>query len=85
MVEKFYAGVGCFEVLAELSNFADGSLSADRTETLGKHVEQCSQCERFGSDFELAVQALRSSRSARALPDSVRLRLARALASAQGE
>ncbi|MBT8493957.1 MAG: hypothetical protein KJO07_12965, partial [Deltaproteobacteria bacterium] len=79
MVEKYYAGVGCFEVLAELSSFAEGSLAPERTETLRQHVERCSVCERFGREFETVVEALRNSSPPGALPVAVRERLERAL------
>ena len=85
MVEKFYAGVGCFEVLAELSSYAEGCLPPKLTEVLRMHVEQCSVCERFGREFETVVEARRAARPPGALPASVKQRLELALASAQDE
>ena len=57
--DRIVAGLHCGEVLVELTAFLDGGLPADRTRRIQEHVKDCDDCERFGSEFSVAVFALR--------------------------
>jgi anti-sigma factor RsiW len=57
--ERLVSGLRCSEVLADLSEYFDGGLSAERREQLEAHVRGCTVCERFGGRFSEAVTALR--------------------------
>lgn len=76
MHSRLVAGVQCNEVLAELSDFLDGNLGAEREQQLRAHVAQCNACECFGADVQTALQALRTHREAAPLSDDVSKRLA---------
>ena len=58
-VEREVAGVRCGEVLADLSEYLDGELPAERRAQLEAHLRGCTVCERFGGSFSTAIQALR--------------------------
>jgi len=57
--ERKVAGLGCGEVLAELSDFMDGEMAAERREQVLAHLQGCDVCEKFGGAFTAAIQALR--------------------------
>jgi RNA polymerase sigma-70 factor (ECF subfamily) len=57
--DRIVAGLHCGEVLAELTAFLEGGLPADRAHRIQEHVKDCEDCERFGSEFSVAVFALR--------------------------
>ena len=80
MNERIVAGLRCSEVLAELSDFVDGRVSAKRQGELRAHVLGCSLCERFGADFGAAVAGLRGLGTAAPLRPDVAQRLRKALA-----
>ena len=58
-VEREVAGLRCGEVLADLSEYLDGELPAERRAQLDAHLRGCDVCERFGGTFSSAIQALR--------------------------
>ena len=58
-VEREVAGVRFGEVLADLSEYLDGELPAERRAQLEAHLRGCTVCERFGGSFSTAIQALR--------------------------
>ena len=67
--ERVVAGLACSEVLARLSSYLDGELSADERARLEAHVAGCDGCTRFGGRFGATIAALRAS-----LKEPVRLR-----------
>lgn len=74
--ERSVAGLTCSEVLARLSDFVDGELSADDVEQLRQHVGGCDVCERFGDRFARIVRSLRDSRDDAAdVPPDISARL----------
>ncbi len=48
----------CGEVLARLSDYLDGALSAEERAKVAAHVERCANCDEFGGAFAVAVRAL---------------------------
>jgi anti-sigma factor RsiW len=60
-LDRIVAGVSCREVLAELSDWVDGDLSADRAAMLGRHVAGCDVCESFGGRFGAVVRRLKAA------------------------
>jgi len=58
-LDREVAGLRCREVLAELSDYVDGELPADRVERIKAHLRGCDWCERFGGDFAWLVKSLR--------------------------
>ncbi len=65
-VEREVAGVRCGEVLADLSDYLDGELPAERRAQLEAHLRGCTVCERFGGSFSTAIQALRQEETVEA-------------------
>ena len=59
--ERLVAGLRCSEVLARLTDFVDGELSAAELEQVKAHVAGCDVCERFGGRFAAVVRALRET------------------------
>lgn len=59
--ERVVAGLACSEVLARLSSYLDGELSADERARLEAHVVGCDGCARFGGRFGATIGALRAS------------------------
>lgn len=57
--EKVIAGLSCSEVLALLSDYLDGDLSAPARRQVEEHLRGCEGCTRFGGEFRSTVQALR--------------------------
>lgn len=49
----------CFDVLAKLSDYVDGELSADERAQVEVHLASCDECTRFGGEFGAVVTALR--------------------------
>ena len=62
--ERVVAGLRCGEVIADLSEYLDGGLPAERRAQLEAHVRGCAICEQFGGRFAHAVEALRRHLSA---------------------
>lgn len=58
--EREVAGLRCGQVLARLSDYVDGSLTAEEREALEAHVRGCDNCERFGGSFAKVLGALRA-------------------------
>jgi anti-sigma factor RsiW len=52
-------GLTCFEVLALLSDYVDGDLSADQKSQVEAHLAGCDACTRFGGEFGAVVKAVR--------------------------
>lgn len=57
--EKFVGGLGCFEVLENLSEYLDGDVSAELKQKIDAHLAGCDECTRFGGEFGAVVKALR--------------------------
>jgi RNA polymerase sigma-70 factor (ECF subfamily) len=57
--EKLVAGLACGAVLARLSSYVDGELSAEERAQIDGHLRGCGVCERFGGRFSAVVQGLR--------------------------
>ncbi len=75
-LDRLVAGVRCREVLAALSSYVDGELSAARVQQLEAHVRGCDWCERFGGEFADIMRTFRASlREADALDADVEQRL----------
>lgn len=64
---RIVAGLSCMEVLADLSGFIDGELSATHRQQILDHLAGCRWCEEFGGRFSSLVAALRSE----AIPDDL--------------
>ena len=76
-LEREVAGIRCFEVLAQLSDYLDGALPEAGCERLEAHVRGCDECARFGGRFSATVTALRENLGPPpALPETVAARLA---------
>ncbi len=77
--EKVIGGLSCSDVLALLSDYLDGDLEAGARQRVEEHLRGCDGCARFGGQFKVTVQALKSHlRRAPAVPPGVldRLRVA---------
>ncbi len=59
-LDTMVAGVRCREVLAELSDYLDGALTAERVGVLQAHLAGCDRCTRFGGEVSGVLAALRS-------------------------
>lgn len=57
--ERLVAGLRCGDVLADLSEYLDEGLTAERRDQIEAHLRGCDYCERFGREFAGAVTALR--------------------------
>ena len=58
-LERLVAGITCREVLAEVSSFLDGELSAARVAQIRAHLAGCRECERFGGAVGALVSMMR--------------------------
>lgn len=63
-IDRLVAGLTCREVLHDLSDFMDGTLTGERVAQLQAHLADCDTCARFGGNVASAVQALRHARPA---------------------
>jgi anti-sigma factor (TIGR02949 family) len=79
--EKVIAGLSCGDVLARLSEYLDGELSATDRARVETHLRGCDGCARFGGELRATVHALRARLLARPaeLPRELTERLSRAL------
>ncbi|MCC6988911.1 MAG: zf-HC2 domain-containing protein [Acidobacteria bacterium] len=66
--EREVAGLTCAQVMAALSDYAEGEVPADLRARIEAHVAGCRQCERFGAGF---VALLAGMRRQLATPDPV--------------
>jgi anti-sigma factor RsiW len=57
--ERVVAGLRCGEVLAALSDFLDGELTAAKREQIVAHLRGCDWCEHFGGRFSEVIESLR--------------------------
>lgn len=74
--DNVIAGIWCSEVLSDLSDFVDGTLAQARRKALEAHLESCSHCARFGSEFSYALGQLRTTLLAEGpLPPDIAQRL----------
>ncbi len=78
--ERVINGIRCGEVLQVLSDYVDNSLSEERVKQISAHVRECKKCERFGSDFSSALEALQSLGKTPPLDEAIAARLRRAIA-----
>ncbi|MEZ4455715.1 MAG: zf-HC2 domain-containing protein [Gemmatimonadales bacterium] len=79
-LERTVAGLRCREVLADLSNYLDGELPAERAARIEAHVAGCDWCERFGGRFGAVVGEVRRTLADPApLPSAAADRLAERL------
>ncbi|MCU0648872.1 MAG: zf-HC2 domain-containing protein [Gemmatimonadaceae bacterium] len=83
-LDRVVAGIACRDVLADLSDFLDGALTATRVAELQAHLDGCDTCARFGADVAATMQALRAHRVTReaAVPPVTAARLRDRLARA---
>jgi mycothiol system anti-sigma-R factor len=73
----------CREALNRLYNFLDGELTPERRQQIQTHLDQCSPClEAF--DFEAELKVVIARRCRDQVPESLRIRVALALADASG-
>jgi mycothiol system anti-sigma-R factor len=78
--EKVIGGLSCSDVLARLSDYVDGELSAAERSRVEAHLRGCDGCARFGGEFRATVQALRAHLSgATEAPRELKERLRAAL------
>ena len=61
--DREVAGIRCTEVLADLSAYLDGDLSAGRVARIDAHLAGCDWCEQFGGEFADMIAALREELS----------------------
>ena len=74
-------GPGCREALGALYHYLDGELDEERRSTIRYHLERCSPClEAF--DFEAELKVVIAERCRESVPESLRDRVAEALARA---
>lgn len=59
-LDRRVAGLRCRDVLADLSEYLDGTLSAERVAAIQAHLAACDTCARFGGDVGAIVAALRA-------------------------
>lgn len=86
-LDRLVAGLRCRDVLADLSEFLDGTLDTERVAAIQAHLAGCDTCARFGGNVGEIVAALRSEgartplRFDAAALDTLRSRLQGAIAS----
>lgn len=56
---KTVGGLSCFDVLAVLPDFVDGSLGGDALRSVHEHLAGCDWCERFGGEYAATVHGVR--------------------------
>ncbi len=57
--EREVAGLTCAQVMAALSDYAEGDVPADVRERIEAHVAGCRQCEQFGAAFTVLLAGMR--------------------------
>lgn len=83
--ERMAGGLRCSEVLALLSEFADGELEAPAVEQIRAHVAECPNCLRFGGSFQMMLEAIAGERFAPEPTAAMLLRLSARLDDALGK
>jgi anti-sigma factor RsiW len=73
--ERIFGGLRCGEVLAEMSELLDGTLSPARVRQLQEHVRGCDLCAKLSGELSAAVHALREGLREPALDDAIANRL----------
>jgi len=58
--DRLVAGLRCRDVLAQLSDYLDGELTAEQITRIEAHLAGCDWCERFGGRFAAVVRAFRA-------------------------
>jgi anti-sigma factor RsiW len=58
-MEREVGGIGCGEVLRQLSDYLDGELSPEEVARVEAHLRGCDRCERFGGAFGRLMTVLR--------------------------
>lgn len=58
-LDTIVAGVRCRDVLAELSDYLDGTLTPARVTELQAHLAGCENCARFGGHIARTLATLR--------------------------
>jgi anti-sigma factor RsiW len=56
---RVVGGVSCFEVLARLSDYVDGTLDADTKARVEAHLAGCDACTAFGTEFSAVLASAR--------------------------
>lgn len=54
-------GLTCFEVLAQLSDYLDGTLATRIRDQVHAHVASCADCARFGGAVATVLAAVRAA------------------------
>ena len=57
--ERVIAGLSCRDVLADLTEYHDDTLSSERREQILLHLTGCDWCERFGGRFAEVIGGFR--------------------------
>lgn len=57
--EREVAGLTCAQVMAALSDYAEGDVPADVRARIEAHVAGCRQCEQFGAGFTALLAGMR--------------------------
>lgn len=79
--EREVAGLTCAQVMAALSDYADGDVPADLRARIEAHVAGCRQCEQFGAGFTALLAGMRRELAPPdPLDDDVAARLRRVVA-----
>ncbi|HET6795227.1 MAG TPA: mycothiol system anti-sigma-R factor [Acidimicrobiales bacterium] len=70
----------CSEAIVRLYHFLDGELTEERRVEIRRHLDDCGPClEAF--DFEAEVRVMIAARCRDEVPESLRIRIASAIAS----
>lgn len=79
--EREVAGLTCAQVMAALSDYAEGEVPAEVRARIEAHVAACRQCEQFGAAFTALLAGMRRElASPDPVEDDVVARLRRAVA-----
>jgi len=57
--ERDVAGLTCSQVMAALSDYAEGEAPAELRAQIEAHVAGCRQCEQFGAGFMALLEGMR--------------------------
>lgn len=78
------AEADCLEAIHTIYHYLDGELTAGRRADIQRHLDDCTNClEAFDFEAELRILIARKCRDR--IPDSLRDRIARAIAHESGE